>query len=97
MFNLMVGLNGYTLCSGIICEKLNGTGNIAEFLSSINRCWNKAKWKSMLNSYLKMTEKEATLRLQGKYTADINVFESIENEAFEMADYMFCEIIKTHT
>ncbi|MCD8105731.1 MAG: LysR family transcriptional regulator [Lachnospiraceae bacterium] len=24
MLNLMVGLNGYTLCSGIICEKLNG-------------------------------------------------------------------------
>ena len=23
--NLMVGLNGYTLCSGIICEKLNGS------------------------------------------------------------------------
>jgi DNA-binding transcriptional LysR family regulator len=24
MLNLMVGLNGYTLCSGIICENLNG-------------------------------------------------------------------------
>ena len=24
MLNLMVGLNGYTLCSGIICEDLNG-------------------------------------------------------------------------
>ena len=23
--NLMVGLNGYTLCSGIICEELNGS------------------------------------------------------------------------
>lgn len=29
MLNLMVGLNGYTLCSGIICEKLNGDGYIA--------------------------------------------------------------------
>lgn len=26
MLNLMVGLNGYTLCSGIICEELNGGG-----------------------------------------------------------------------
>ncbi|MDO4633722.1 MAG: LysR family transcriptional regulator [Eubacteriales bacterium] len=26
MLNLMVGLNGYTLCSGIICEELNGDG-----------------------------------------------------------------------
>ena len=24
MLNLMVGLNGFTLCSGIICEELNG-------------------------------------------------------------------------
>lgn len=29
MLNLMVGLNGYTLCSGIICEELNGNEFIA--------------------------------------------------------------------
>jgi hypothetical protein len=29
MLNLMVGLNGYTLCSGIICEELNGTDYMA--------------------------------------------------------------------
>lgn len=29
MLNLMIGLNGYTLCSGIICEELNGTDFIA--------------------------------------------------------------------
>lgn len=29
MLNMMVGLNGYTLCSGIICEGLNGTDYIA--------------------------------------------------------------------
>ena len=27
--NLMVGLNGYTLCSGIICEELNGSNFVA--------------------------------------------------------------------
>ena len=27
--NLMTGLNGYTLCSGIICEELNGSEYIA--------------------------------------------------------------------
>ncbi|MDD4850120.1 MAG: LysR family transcriptional regulator [Gemmiger sp.] len=26
LLNLMVGLNGYTLCSGILCEELNGNG-----------------------------------------------------------------------
>ncbi|MGN1347366.1 MAG: LysR family transcriptional regulator [Acutalibacteraceae bacterium] len=29
MLNLMIGLNGYTLCSGIFCEELNGTDYIA--------------------------------------------------------------------
>ena len=29
MLNLMVGLQGYTLCSGIICKELNGDGFVA--------------------------------------------------------------------
>ena len=29
MLNLMIGLNGYTLCSGIICAELNGSDYIA--------------------------------------------------------------------
>ncbi len=34
MLNLMVGLNGYTLCSGIICEDLNGSDYQAVKLES---------------------------------------------------------------
>ena len=41
ILNLMIGLNGYTLCSGIICEELNGSDYIAipfkEEDDSINR------------------------------------------------------------
>ncbi len=29
MLNLMIGVNGYTLCSGIICEELNGSDYLA--------------------------------------------------------------------
>ena len=29
MLNLTIGLNGYTLCSGIICEELNGNDYVA--------------------------------------------------------------------
>ena len=29
MLNLMVGLNGYTLCSGVICKELNGEDYIS--------------------------------------------------------------------
>lgn len=34
--------------------------------------------------------KEATLRLQGDYTADIRMSDRIETEALRMADDMFC-------
>lgn len=34
VLNMMVGLNGYTLCSGIICEELNGTDYCAVKLRS---------------------------------------------------------------
>lgn len=34
MLNLMVGLNGFTLCSGIICEELNGSDHCAVKLAS---------------------------------------------------------------
>ncbi|MDE6636060.1 MAG: LysR family transcriptional regulator [Lachnospiraceae bacterium] len=37
LLNLMVGLNGYTLCSGIICEELNGSDYCAVKLASDER------------------------------------------------------------
>lgn len=37
LLNLMVGLNGYTLCSGIICEELNGKEYCAVKLKSDER------------------------------------------------------------
>ena len=37
MHNLMVGLNGYTLCAGILCEKLNGSEFCAVKLKSDER------------------------------------------------------------
>ncbi|HIZ21145.1 MAG TPA: acetylglutamate kinase [Firmicutes bacterium] len=67
---------------------------IAGFLSCINPCWSQATWKKMLYSHLEMTEKEAALRLQGNYTADIAIFDRIADEAMKMANYMFCGIIK---
>lgn len=37
MLNLMIGLNGYTLCSGIICEELNGDDYLAVPFETENR------------------------------------------------------------
>ena len=66
---------------------------IACFLSSVNPCWNEARWKDLLYRHLKMTEQEATLYLQGNYGASIECFNHIEKEALTMANYMFCGII----
>ena len=67
---------------------------IAAFLASVSPCWNEAKWKQMMYSHLDMTEKEAALRLQSNYAADIQMFDEIEKEATQMADYMFCGMIR---
>lgn len=67
---------------------------IAVFLSSINSCQSREKWQKMLYDHLAMTEKEVMLRLKGDYKEDIKNFDSIENEALKMADYMFCGVSK---
>lgn len=68
--------------------------DISVFLSGINPCWNEQKWRRMMFSHLDMTEKEAGFRLKKEYPKDIEMFESIEKEALEMADYMTYGIIQ---
>ena len=63
---------------------------ISTFLAGINACWNEEKWREFFYSHLEMTEKEATLRLQSDYAADIRMYDQIETEALRMADDMFC-------
>lgn len=61
LLNLMVGLNGYTLCSGIICERLNGSDYCAVKLKSDEK---------MTIGYLK--RKGVTISLLGqKYLEEI--------------------------
>lgn len=67
---------------------------IAEFLSSINPHWKKKTWQNMLYSHLKMTEDLATYRLKGMYAQDIEIYDNIETQALEMADYMAMGIMK---
>lgn len=67
---------------------------ISAFLARINPCWSEAKWKKLFYSHLQMTEKEAVLRLGGKYAEDVKLYDMIEKEALKMADYMSSGIIK---
>ncbi|GLB32314.1 LysR family transcriptional regulator [Lacrimispora amygdalina] len=65
LLNLMVGLNGYTLCSGIICEDLNGDEYCAIPLNTSDR---------MRIGYIK--KKKMPLSILGeKYIAELKKFE----------------------
>lgn len=61
---------------------------IAGFLARINPYWEEEAWRQLLFDHLEMTEREAVLRLGGRYAEDIRIFESIEQEALDMADEM---------
>ncbi len=67
---------------------------IAAFLASINPHWSEQEWRKMLYDHLAMTKKEAVDILTQKYTDSVNVFESIEQQALTMADYMTQGIVR---
>ena len=69
MLNLMVGLNGYTLCSGIICEELNGSDYRAIPLEQKER---------MHIGYV-MRKNEIMTPICRKYIAEIEKFRKFEN------------------
>lgn len=68
--------------------------DMAMFLGSINPYWNRQEWKNMLYEHLKMTEDEATARLEGRYQDDVMMYDDIESQAMKMADYMSSGIMK---
>jgi len=66
---------------------------IAYFLSRINPYWLFEDWRDMFRMHLKFVEQEVNLRLTGQYTDDVALFDSIEQQAIEMADIMSDGII----
>ncbi len=68
VLNLMVGLNGFTLCSGIICESLNGSDYCAVKLKSEEK---------MTIGYLKR-KGIAISSLGKKYLEEIKKYQSME-------------------
>ena len=57
LLNLMVGLNGYTLCSGIICEELNGDEYMAIKLDSDEKMTISELGKKYLEEVSKFNDK----------------------------------------
>lgn len=80
--NLMVGLNGFTLCSGLICEELNGNGFVAvpfkedeKHQNSVMEIGYIVKNKNMLSDIARTYISEIERYLAGVKTSDrlINV------------------------
>lgn len=69
--------------------------DIAYFLAGINSCyWDVFVWRNLLFEHLALTEEEAILVINGQYEQSIVIYDRIQAEALEMADYMTCGIIK---
>ncbi|NMA85280.1 MAG: LysR family transcriptional regulator [Epulopiscium sp.] len=66
LLNLMVGLNAYTLCSGIICEELNGDGYAAIPLNTAD---------TMTIGYIRKKNMPLS-RLGKKYIEELKKYES---------------------
>ena len=61
---------------------------IAAFLAGISPFWNTQEWRNMLYEHLRPTKNEAVYRLSGQIAAEIAQYESINNSALKMADYI---------
>lgn len=74
MLNLMIGLNGYTLCSGIICQELNGDDYLAVPFETVD-----SEGGIMEIGYI--TKKNMVLSSIGKmYIEEIKAYLGIESE-----------------
>lgn len=67
--------------------------DIARFLANINPYWSFQEWQDMMHHHLNLVEDEAVKRLSGKYAEDIALYDTIEEQALEMADMMSRGII----
>jgi hypothetical protein len=74
----------------------NANGHqIADFLSSANpRNWPRKEMRSMMQTHLDQTLKEAVDRLGGKHAAEVRDYDAIHAHILEMADMLSAGIIK---
>ncbi len=61
---------------------------LAAYLAQVNPNWDEQTWKNLLYDYYKTTILEMVLVLSGKYTESVTLYESMEDQALNIADYM---------
>jgi hypothetical protein len=83
--------------SAVAAQQARWTANadqIAEFLAKANpRFWNADEMKAMMHDHLRLTTNEVVARLQGNWTADVQAYDAIVQQALGMADMLSSGII----
>ncbi|MBR0598205.1 acetylglutamate kinase [Sinanaerobacter chloroacetimidivorans] len=67
---------------------------IAAYLAEINPYWNEETWRNLLYEYYRITILEMVTVLAGRYQESITLYESLEDQALKIADYMAEGFIK---
>ncbi|HVI41847.1 MAG TPA: hypothetical protein VM577_14450 [Anaerovoracaceae bacterium] len=70
---------------------------MAAYLAQINPNWDEQTWKDLLYNYYETTILEMVTVLTGKYEEAVTLYESMENQALNIADYMAKGIIPYFT
>lgn len=70
---------------------------MAAYLAQINHNWEEQKWNDLLYEYYETTILEMVAVLAGKYEESVVLFESMENQVLNIADYMAQGIIPYFT
>jgi hypothetical protein len=69
--------------------------DVADFLNKANpRNWSRKEMRAMMKTHLDQTLKEAQDRLQGRFAADIRVYEAIHRHILDMADELSTGIMR---
>jgi hypothetical protein len=61
---------------------------MSEYLAQINPYWDKETWNRLLHDYYETSILEMVLVLAGKYEEAVKLYDSMENLALSIADYM---------
>ncbi|NLK07902.1 MAG: acetylglutamate kinase [Firmicutes bacterium] len=78
----------------IRCQWYQNGKEIAEFLGCTNPYWSYTEWKEMFFIHLRLVNDLAVTLLENRYEENIQVYDTLELEALEMADVMARGILR---
>lgn len=95
-YDLIVALkNGNeTAAQDLNTEWYKNADKMADAFSSINPFYPKEEVRRMLYEHLRLTTEEVSARLQGNYTEDIRLYDMVQRDALQMAEFFVNGIVR---